>query len=95
VEGRSNRRYTNAQAVIDRLVGHGIPKEEVTETSIIGIQAMEKKLGRVEFLARIGDLVEKGPGKPVLAPDSDKRPEISSAADAAAVFKPLLGGNEL
>jgi hypothetical protein len=94
VEGRSNRRYTDAQAVIDRLVAFGIPKEEITETSIIGIQAMEKKLGRVEFSMKIGDLVEKGPGRPVLAPDSDKRPEISSAADAAAVFKPLLGDSE-
>lgn len=91
VEGRANRRYTDGAAVVTKLVKAGYAQEAVTETQLLGIQAMEKLLGRAEFASLLGDLVEKSPGKPVLAPIGDKRPEISSVADAAAVFKPIVG----
>lgn len=83
VEGRSNRRYTNADEVALRLKNHGIDDAVVYERSLLGITAMEKVLGK-DFTRILGDLITKPAGKPTLVPDSDKRPAIpvSNSVDA-------------
>jgi len=42
---------------------------------------MEKALGKARFIELLGPLVEKPQGKPTLVPQSDKRPDIHTAAD--------------
>lgn len=70
VEGRSNRRCTNEEAVAATVSAAGY---DPYERKIMGITAMEKALGKAKFAELLGNLVEKPQGKPALVPESDKR----------------------
>jgi hypothetical protein len=88
VEGRSNRKYVDENAVIDKLKAEGYPEEVFyAPRKIWGITEMEKVLGKKLFEKHLRGLVIKPAGKPVLVPESDKRPELSSVASAQADFK--------
>ena len=86
VEGRSNRKYSDQDAVAARLLGAGIPEEIMFERSLLGITAMEKAVGKKVFTEVLGELIVKPEGKPTLVPESDKRPALASAASAAEDF---------
>lgn len=86
VEGRSNRKYSDQDAVAAKLRASGIPEEVMFERSLLGITAMEKAIGKKVFTEVLGDLVVKPEGKPTLVPESDKRPALPSAASAAEDF---------
>jgi hypothetical protein len=87
VEGRSNRKYANADEVAARLLQSGIPEAVIYERSLLGITAMEKAIGKKKFAELLDDLVVKPQGKPTLVAAEDKRPALSSVASAAADFK--------
>ena len=76
VEGRSNRKYTDEDAVAKAVEGAGY---EPYEKKLLGITAMSQALGRKKFEELLGGLVYKPPGKPVLVPESDKRPAMNTA----------------
>jgi hypothetical protein len=78
VEGRSNRRYTNDDAVASVVQEHGY---DPFEKKLLGITAMTSLLGKKTFQELIGGLIEKPAGKPTLVPDKDKRPALSTAKD--------------
>lgn len=86
VEGRSNRRYSSADDVAERLVQSGIDEAIIFERSLLGITAMEKAIGKKVFAEVLGDLIVKPSGKPTLVPESDKRPALASAASAVEDF---------
>lgn len=86
VEGRSNRKYADADAVAQKLLDAGVPEAVIYERSLLGITAMEKALGKKKFAELAGDLVTKPPGKPTLVPVDDKRQALSSVASAVADF---------
>lgn len=73
VEGRSNRKYTDEVAVA-RLVSEA--GYEPYEKKLLGVTAMSKQLGKKRFEELLGEYVFKPEGKPVLVPDSDKRPAL-------------------
>ena len=52
---------------------------EPYEKRLLGITAMSQTLGRKKFEELLGGLVYKPPGKPVLVPESDKRPAMNTA----------------
>lgn len=81
VEGRSNRRFTDEDAVAEAATQAGYT--DIYETKLIGLTAMEKLLGKAKFNKVLGGLIEKPQGKPALVPETDKRQEISvnTAAD--------------
>lgn len=87
VEGRSNRKYADQDAVAAALVEAGIPEAIIYERSLLGITAMEKAIGKRKFAELLGDLVVKPSGKPTLVAEGDKRPALSSAANAQEDFK--------
>jgi len=87
VEGRSNRKYTDADAVAEKLIQAGVDEAVIYERSLLGITAMEKAIGKKKFAELLGDLVTKPQGKPTLVQVDDKRPALSSVASAAADFK--------
>ncbi|TLN00388.1 DUF2800 domain-containing protein [bacterium] len=87
VEGRSNRKYTDEDAVAKVLLEAKYKEEQIYDKKVFGITAMEKNIGKKKFAELLADLVIKPAGKPVLVPESDKRPVISSAAAAAEDFK--------
>jgi hypothetical protein len=88
VEGRSNRKYSDDAAVADKLKAEGYTSDVYYQPQKLwGITEMEKKLGKKLFEGYLSDLIIKPAGKPTLAPESDKRPEISSVSSAVEDFK--------
>jgi len=87
VEGRSNRKYLDEEKVAETLTGAGYKEDDLYTRVLKGITAMEKFVGKKKFTELLKDLVIKPAGKPTLVPESDKRPEINSAAAAAEDFK--------
>ena len=86
VEGRSTRRYGNAEEVSKRLLAAGINEALIYEKSLLGITAMEKLLGKKEFARLLEEVIVKPAGKPTLVPEGDKRPVLTAAASANADF---------
>jgi len=81
VAGRSVRKWV--PAAFDALSGHEAA-DRLFSRKLVGIGEAEKVLGkRSELLA---ELTEKGPGKPTLVPESDKRPEMQGTESAKADF---------
>jgi len=78
VEGRSNRKYANEEAVAEAAKGAGY--RDIYRQSLITLTEMERLMGKDNFQAILGGLIEKPPGKPTLVPLSDKRQAISTAA---------------
>ena len=78
VEGRSNRKYTDEDAVADTVSKAGF---DPYEPKLLGITAMEKLLGKKKFAELLAGLVEKPQGKPALVPVTDKRPEMNTAQE--------------
>ena len=78
VEGRSNRKYTNEDAVIAAVTVAGY---DPYEHKILGVTAMTSLLGKKQFNDILGGLITKPQGKPTLVPDSDKRPAMTTIID--------------
>ena len=78
VEGRSNRKYTDEAAVAKTVKEAGY---EPYEQKLLGITAMIGLLGKNKFEELLGGFVIKPQGKPTLAPMSDKRPVMNTAAE--------------
>lgn len=73
-EGRSARKYTDETAAAKAVEAAGY---EPYEKKLKGITAMTSELGKKRFNEILGGLVYKPPGKPILIPADDKRPEIN------------------
>jgi hypothetical protein len=78
VEGRSNRKYVNEEAVADAAKAAGY--HDIYRKSLIPLTEMERLLGKGKFQEVLGGLVEKPSGKPTLVSLSDKRPAIKISA---------------
>lgn len=78
VEGRSNRKYTDDEAVAKAVKDAGF---NPYEQKLLGITAMSQLLGKKKFEEILGTLIHKPAGKPVLVSDTDKRPAMNTAAD--------------
>lgn len=78
VEGRSNRKYTDEGAVAAVVQNAGY---DPYERKLLGITAMTRQLGKKKFEELLSGLVVKPLGKPVLAPETDKRPALNTAQD--------------
>ena len=76
VEGRSNRKYVSDDTVAEVVQNAGY---DPFEHKVLGITAMQKLLGKTRFDELLSPYIEKPQGKPTLVPESDKRPEITTA----------------
>lgn len=96
VEGRSNRKYTDDNSVQKALVKAGYEKEKILKKpELLGITAMEKAIGKKMFNELLSDLVVKPAGKPVLAPESDKRSALNSVQSAVDDFAEDITADEM
>lgn len=86
VRSRANRKYTDPEAVIQKLVGDGYDRNALVNEKIIGIGDMEDYLGKKTFATLLDGLVEKPKGAPTLVDESDPRPAIDRNEDAIADF---------
>jgi len=78
VEGKSNRRFTDEEAVAFIVKDNGF---NPYEQKLLGVTAMTSLLGKKRFEELLSGLIAKPPGKPTLVPLSDKRPTMSTAKD--------------
>ena len=86
VESRTNRKYTDEEAVAQAAKDAGY--HDIYKHSLITITEMERLMGKKTFAEVLGALVVKPQGKPTLVPASDKRPAITSS-DAKQDFTEL------
>lgn len=77
VEGRSVRKYSSEEAVIEAANAAGY--HDIFRKSLLPITEMEKLMGKQGFAEILGGLIVKPAGKPTLVPASDKRPAITNA----------------
>lgn len=87
VEGKSNRKITDEDAVGTVLDLEGYTDDQIYNKKMKGIGDLEKLLGKKQFETFAGPYVIKPPGKATLAVESDKRPEINSADQAEKDFE--------
>ena len=87
VEGRATRAWTDQEAAFSaaRKLG-GVPDEMLFERKAVTLAGLEKLMGKDSFGRLLGPYVSTPPGKPTLAPESDRRPAILARIDAAAEF---------
>lgn len=82
VEGRSVRKITDPNAVMDLLGKEGFAKESYLKpTELRSITDLEKLIGKKRFGTLCADYIIKPQGKPTLVPESDKRKAFNQAAD--------------
>ena len=84
VRGRApGRKWMKEDEVIDQAARAGYSEEQYLEPrKLMSVSNLEKSLGKTAFKALFGKYVTQGDGALTLVPESDKRPEYSSA-DAA------------
>lgn len=82
VEGRSNRKVIDDKGLIEALHKMGYEDDVImTKPKLQTITALEKAVGKKMFTGIAMPYIDKPKGKPTLVPESDKRPEYSSAED--------------
>lgn len=91
VEGRSNRTYTDENAVVSKLLKEtDLKEDDIIVKKVKGITDMERLLGKKQFGTILKGLVVKPQGKPTLVHAEDKRPELNTAFKAAEDFKNII-----
>lgn len=78
VEGRSARKYTSEDAVAQVVSGAGY---DPYTHKVLGLTEMQKLLGKQKFNELLAAFIVKPQGKPVLVPETDKRPIMNTAKD--------------
>lgn len=82
VAGRSIRKITDAEAVIQELQSNAFAEESYMKPrELRSITDLEKLVGKKRFTELCGKWIEKPQGKPTLVPESDKRPAYDTTAD--------------
>ena len=88
VEGKQgNRKWTNDFQVLETLKAADYTQEEVTETKLLSPAAMDKAIGKKKVAELLEQFIDRAPGAPTLAPESDKRPVYDRVAEAAKDFE--------
>ncbi len=75
VQGRSNRKYKDEEAVAEAAKANGY--KDIYRQSLITLTEMQKLMGKKSFDKILGDLIVKPPGKLTLVPNTDKRPAMN------------------
>ena len=87
VEGKSNRKYTDEEAIAKVLRKAGYKVADIYKPrELLGLTAMEKMVGKKKFGELAGEYVIKPTGAPALVAESDRRPALNSPAKAAEDF---------
>lgn len=87
VEGKSNRKWVDEEKVKELLENDMWSEDQYMKSSLQGITAIEKLLGKQDFYALLGDWVDKPQGKPTLVPEGDKRRPMLGLEQAKDDFK--------
>ena len=98
VEGRSVRQFIDADAAFSAVKAAGYDETLLYERKPLTLASIEKLLGKPSFKEILSEHINSPPGKPTLAPESDKREAVTAKTTAAEDFventKNENGGNE-
>lgn len=85
VEGRGSRGYVDIDKAFKHLRANGVKPASLFERVPLTAPAVEKMLGKKDYRELLEEPghVQKYPGKPTLAPESDKRPDYESVKPSA------------
>lgn len=87
VEGRSNRVIIDENKVKETLISAGYREEKLTKPAeMLGLSKLETLVGKKKLQELCADYIVKPQGKLTLAPESDRRPEVSSLVAAQNEF---------
>ena len=86
VAGRGSREWADDLEVAELLKKNGYTAEEITETKLLSVAAMEKALGKKKVAELIGGQILAHTGAPTIAPETDKRPVYDRLAEAQKDF---------
>lgn len=81
VVSRTHRAWKDSRAAADRLTDMGVSELDLYKLSFVSPAQAEELLPRKQR-KELADLWDKPPGKPTLAPESDKRPVYQPPTDA-------------
>lgn len=88
VEGRSNYKFTDEDAVVSECIKAGY--QDIYKKSLISVAEMKKLMGKENFNKVLGALVVKPQGKATLVKENDKRPAMD-LSNAKQEFKEYKG----
>ncbi|HZK52643.1 MAG TPA: DUF2800 domain-containing protein [Desulfosporosinus sp.] len=80
VEGRSTRHFTNQDQAFEILQANGFGRAILYEWKPLTLSATETLIGKAKFKELLTEYVDKPPGKPTLALESDKREQITRSS---------------
>lgn len=88
VEGKQgNRKWTDELQVAEKLQAEGYKLNDITETKLLSPAAMDKAIGKKKAAELLADMIDRAPGAPTIAPESDKRPVYDRVAEAKKDFE--------
>lgn len=76
VEGKSTRQFTDMDAAFEILKSKGYEEALLYQRKPISLAETEKLIGKAIFKELLSEYVNNPPGKPTLAPETDKRQPI-------------------
>lgn len=82
VHGRSSRDFRDMDEAFKTLMENGIDEAMLYERKPMSVAKLEKAIGKKLFGELVGSEVITTPGKPTLAPESDKREAINTIEQA-------------
>lgn len=86
VEGRKTRAFTDSEKAFSAVVEKGFDESLLYERKPLSLTNIEKLMGKKEFSEALSEYITVTPGKPTLAPLSDKRQPITNKITAAEAF---------
>ena len=88
VSGRAGaRKWSDELAVAETLKTAGYGINDITETKLLSPAAMDKSIGKKRVAELLEPLIDRAPGAPTIAPESDKRPVYDRVAEAKKDFE--------
>lgn len=88
VEGKlGNRKWTDEKKVAEALEAQGLQREDYTETKLLSPAGMDKAIGKKKVTEWLATLIDRSPGAPTLAPETDGRPAYNRLAQAQKDFE--------
>ena len=88
VEGKQgNRKWTADFQVLEALKAAGYSQEDITKTELLSPAAMDKAIGKKKVAELLEQFIDRAPGAPTLAPETDKRPAYDRVAEAVKDFE--------
>ena len=88
VQGKAgNRAWADELITYNTLVEAGLDPKDITATKLLSPAALEKQIGKARVSELVADQIDRAPGSPVIAPETDKRPAYNRTEEIRKDFE--------